>query len=64
MQGRAMDAARANVEQHYSFIFGRHSDFMRRQGPASTLQQPGQMPAWLKPPLILAQLHMGQALAC
>ena len=32
VQGRAMDAARANVEQHYNFIQSRHTDFMRRFG--------------------------------
>ena len=39
VQGRAMDAARANVEQHYTFIQSRHTDFMRRWVAGSPAEQ-------------------------
>ena len=39
VQGRAMDAARANVEQHYTFIQSRHTDFMRRWVAGSPVSQ-------------------------
>ena len=33
VQGRAIDAARTNVERHYRFIHDAYGDFMRKYAP-------------------------------